>query len=267
VHHVELGEQLNSYATWRAQADVAALNFVAGLAQAGAERPRWTQALRDAIRHDPDKLTAILHEVVALSEADRDTLAQLLSETTLTAIIKSANLIASRQKFLGGGGRLFRYRIALAFLPMTILMILASLLAGRWASAAAQRWLIAGGCLLFGAGLLLTNAWLGPEPPYFTAPVAATIRSRWRPGPAWRARPGNRCHPGAGGEDYPRARLAPRRPAPRWSTTLARWLRCTPRWIVRVCGRGRLRPKAHAAGSHKGRGGAPRVRRRSLPCA
>jgi hypothetical protein len=58
--------------------------------------------LRDAIRHDPDKLTAILHEVVALSEADRDTFTQLLSETTLSAIIKSANLIASRHKFLGG---------------------------------------------------------------------------------------------------------------------------------------------------------------------
>ncbi len=58
--------------------------------------------LRDAIRHDPDKLTAILHEVVSLSEADRDALTQLLSETTLPAIIRSANLIASRHKFLGG---------------------------------------------------------------------------------------------------------------------------------------------------------------------
>jgi Histidine kinase-, DNA gyrase B-, and HSP90-like ATPase len=43
-----------------------------------------------------------LHEVVALSEADRDTLTRLLSETTLPAIIKSANLIASRHKFLAG---------------------------------------------------------------------------------------------------------------------------------------------------------------------
>ena len=58
--------------------------------------------LRDAIRHDPDTLTAILHEVVALSDADRETLTRLLSETTLSAIIKSANLIASRHKFLGG---------------------------------------------------------------------------------------------------------------------------------------------------------------------
>lgn len=58
--------------------------------------------LRDAIRHDPDKLTTILHEVVSLTEADRDTLTRLLSETTLSAIIRSANLVASRHKFLAG---------------------------------------------------------------------------------------------------------------------------------------------------------------------
>ena len=58
--------------------------------------------LRDAIRHDPDKLTTILHEVVSLSEADRDTLTRLLSETTLSAVIRSANLVASRHKFLAG---------------------------------------------------------------------------------------------------------------------------------------------------------------------
>lgn len=58
--------------------------------------------LRDAIRHDPDRLTTILHEVVSLSEADRDTLTRLLSETTLSAIIRSANLVASRSKFLAG---------------------------------------------------------------------------------------------------------------------------------------------------------------------
>ena len=65
------------------------------------------------------------------------------------------------------------YRIALAFMPMAVLMILASLLAGRWAGAAAQRWLITGGCLLFGAGLLLTNAFLSPQPPYL--PLVAAL--------------------------------------------------------------------------------------------
>ena len=58
--------------------------------------------LRDAIRHDPDKLTTVLHEVVSLSEIDFDTLTRLLSETTLSAIIRSANLVASRHKFLAG---------------------------------------------------------------------------------------------------------------------------------------------------------------------
>ncbi|WP_330251411.1 ATP-binding protein [Nocardia sp. NBC_00565] len=58
--------------------------------------------LRDAIRHDPDQLTTILHEVVSLNEADRDTLTRLLSETTLSAIIRSANLVTSRHKFLAG---------------------------------------------------------------------------------------------------------------------------------------------------------------------
>ncbi|MDQ1292627.1 MAG: hypothetical protein QG608_507 [Actinomycetota bacterium] len=58
--------------------------------------------LRDAIRHDPDKLTTILHEVVSLNDTDRDTLSQLLSETTLSAIIRSANLVACRHKFLAG---------------------------------------------------------------------------------------------------------------------------------------------------------------------
>jgi hypothetical protein len=58
--------------------------------------------LRDAIRNDPEKLATIIHEVVSLSDEDRDTLTRLLSETTLPAIIKSANLIAKRTKFLAG---------------------------------------------------------------------------------------------------------------------------------------------------------------------
>lgn len=56
--------------------------------------------LRDAIRHDPEQLEVILHEVVALTPADRDALTRLLGETSLSAIIRSANLVASRHKFL-----------------------------------------------------------------------------------------------------------------------------------------------------------------------
>ena len=58
------------------------------------------------------------------------------------------------------------YRIALVFAPMTVLMILASLLTGYWAGAASPRWPITIGCLLFGAGLLLTNPLINEHPDY-----------------------------------------------------------------------------------------------------
>jgi MFS family permease len=41
------------------------------------------------------------------------------------------------------------------FLPMTVLMIAASLLAGRWTVRAGPRWSITAGCMLFAAGLVL----------------------------------------------------------------------------------------------------------------
>jgi predicted MFS family arabinose efflux permease len=65
------------------------------------------------------------------------------------------------------------YQLALVFLPMTALMIIASLLAGRWTQAAGPRWSIFLGCLLFGAGLLLTTLTLSPSPPYL--PLAAAL--------------------------------------------------------------------------------------------
>jgi EmrB/QacA subfamily drug resistance transporter len=65
------------------------------------------------------------------------------------------------------------YQIALVFLPMTVLMIVASLLAGRWTDPAGPRWSIFIGCLLFGAGLLLTTVTLSPHPAY--APLAAAL--------------------------------------------------------------------------------------------
>ncbi len=65
------------------------------------------------------------------------------------------------------------YQIALTFLPMTALMILASLAAGRWTDPSAPRWSIFIGCLLFGAGLLLTTLTLNPNPAY--APLAAAL--------------------------------------------------------------------------------------------
>lgn len=65
------------------------------------------------------------------------------------------------------------YQIAAVFLPMTTLMIVTSVLAGRWTSAAGLRWSTAGGCLVFAAGLLATNSTLSPHQHY--GPLAAAL--------------------------------------------------------------------------------------------
>jgi len=64
-------------------------------------------------------------------------------------------------------------QIAMVFLPMTILMILASLLAGRWTGSVGIRWSIVGGCAAFAGGLLWTDAVISPNPPYL--PLAAAL--------------------------------------------------------------------------------------------
>lgn len=56
------------------------------------------------------------------------------------------------------------YKIAAVYLPMTALMILSSLAAGRWMATGGPRWWILGGCVLFGGGLLLTTVTLSPHP-------------------------------------------------------------------------------------------------------
>ncbi|HWF81619.1 MAG TPA: MFS transporter [Streptosporangiaceae bacterium] len=65
------------------------------------------------------------------------------------------------------------YQIAEVFLPMTALMIGASVLAGRWAAVIGIRWLLVGGCALFTVGLVLTNAVISPSPPFL--PLAASL--------------------------------------------------------------------------------------------
>ena len=65
------------------------------------------------------------------------------------------------------------YQIAAVFLPMTALMVAAALLAGRWSAVVRPQWSIAAGCLLFGAGLLLTTQTLSPAPAYL--PLAAAL--------------------------------------------------------------------------------------------
>jgi EmrB/QacA subfamily drug resistance transporter len=67
------------------------------------------------------------------------------------------------------------YRIALVFLPMTVLMIAASLLTGNWTGAAGPRWPITIGCLLFGAGLLTTDALISPHPAYLPLTLALAL--------------------------------------------------------------------------------------------
>ncbi len=75
--------------------------------------------------------------------------------------------------YLGVIGGYSAYRIAGLFLPMTVMMIIAALLAGRWTTVAGVRWLLVAGCLLYAAGLLATNAAISPSPSY--APLAAAL--------------------------------------------------------------------------------------------
>jgi EmrB/QacA subfamily drug resistance transporter len=65
------------------------------------------------------------------------------------------------------------YKIALVFLPMAVLMIAASLAAGRWTAAAGPGWSILAGCVLFGGGLLATAFTLSADPPVL--PLAAAL--------------------------------------------------------------------------------------------
>jgi EmrB/QacA subfamily drug resistance transporter len=65
------------------------------------------------------------------------------------------------------------YRIALTFLPMTVLMVLASVLANRWVAAVGLGWSILVGSVLFAAGLVLTALTISPNPSY--VPLAAAL--------------------------------------------------------------------------------------------
>lgn len=67
-------------------------------------------------------------------------------------------------------------QIAEVFLPMTALMIGASLLAGRWTGVVGIRWSIVAGCAAFAGGLLWTNVVISPNPwrPVLAAALAVT---------------------------------------------------------------------------------------------
>ena len=65
------------------------------------------------------------------------------------------------------------YRVAALFLPMTVMIIIAALLAGGWTTSVGARWLLVIGCLLFAVGLLLTNLAISPHAAYL--PLAAAL--------------------------------------------------------------------------------------------
>ena len=65
--------------------------------------------------------------------------------------------------------------IAAVFAPMTVLMIIASLLTGYWAGVTGPRWPITIGCVLFGAGLLLANPLITPHPNYVLLALALCV--------------------------------------------------------------------------------------------
>jgi EmrB/QacA subfamily drug resistance transporter len=66
-------------------------------------------------------------------------------------------------------------QLALVFLPMTVLMIAASVLAGRWTAIVGPRWSITIGCLLLAAGLFLTQGYLSPHPAYGPLVIALAL--------------------------------------------------------------------------------------------
>jgi EmrB/QacA subfamily drug resistance transporter len=65
------------------------------------------------------------------------------------------------------------YRIALTFLPLMLLMVVASVLANRWIAAVGLGWSILVGSVLFAAGLVLTALTISPKPSY--VPLASAL--------------------------------------------------------------------------------------------
>jgi EmrB/QacA subfamily drug resistance transporter len=67
------------------------------------------------------------------------------------------------------------YRIALVFLPMTVLMIGSSVAAGYWTGIAGPRWPVTTGLVLFGAGLLIAGPQISVHPNYAVLSVALAL--------------------------------------------------------------------------------------------
>jgi EmrB/QacA subfamily drug resistance transporter len=58
------------------------------------------------------------------------------------------------------------YQVALVFAPMTVLMIIGSVVAGYWTGRVGPRWPITTGCAAFAAGLLIASPFITQHPGY-----------------------------------------------------------------------------------------------------
>jgi EmrB/QacA subfamily drug resistance transporter len=67
------------------------------------------------------------------------------------------------------------YKIALVFAPMTVAMIIGSVLAGYWTGRAGPRWPITIGCAAFAAGLLIASPLITLHPDYVALSLALTL--------------------------------------------------------------------------------------------
>jgi EmrB/QacA subfamily drug resistance transporter len=67
------------------------------------------------------------------------------------------------------------YKIALVFAPMTVFMIIGSLVAGYWTGRAGPRWPVTAGCAAFAAGLLIASPLITQHPDYVALSLALAL--------------------------------------------------------------------------------------------
>ncbi|MGC7404465.1 ATP-binding protein [Pandoraea pneumonica] len=86
--------------------DIVAVNVARHLPDFGTTHSKnkafQLRMLRQAIEQSPDELQVILDEVLRLPKRQRDELAQLLRDTSLSSVIGAAKIVSDRLKFLTG---------------------------------------------------------------------------------------------------------------------------------------------------------------------
>lgn len=86
--------------------DIVAVNVARHLPDFGSTQPKnkafQLRMLRQAIENSPEELQVILDEVLRLPKRQRDELALLLRDTTLSSIISAAKIVSERLQFLTG---------------------------------------------------------------------------------------------------------------------------------------------------------------------